>query len=351
MKRWLFIIAGICILLGTVAVLISHLSPPTPAIPFPPPVPPYQHFIATLGTVEASSEDVWIGTSDSDIVETVYVQEGDYVKEGSPLFTLRTRVLHAQLEEAETAYMVAVANYEKQLDLPRQESIPPSVALVHQAEARYLDYASQFQIVENLKNPGSVSQDEFNQRKYASCLAKYQLEEAQANLCLLLSGAWVRDLEIFRAEKKQAQASVNILRAQIASSTVYAPFAGVVLVNNIHKGEYAQAGCLDKPLMIFGAIKELHVRVSIVEEEIWRMIEGAPGTAYLRGNRLLSTPLSYVRMQPYMTPKKTLSGDVNEMVDTRVLYLIYKIEDRDLPLYPGQLLDVYLEAKPSKEIP
>jgi hypothetical protein len=43
-------------------------------------------------------------------------------------------------------------------------------------------------------------------------------------------------------------------------------------------------------------------------------------------------------------PKKALSGDNTERVDTRVLQVIYAIEPGQQPVYVGQQLDVFIRS-------
>ena len=63
-----------------------------------------------------------------------------------------------------------------------------------------------------------------------------------------------------------------------------------------------------------------------------------------RGNASLASPLSFVRFEPFVIPKKSLTGDSIERVDTRVLQAVYRLERTDLRLYPGQQMDVFIEA-------
>jgi len=51
-----------------------------------------------------------------------------------------------------------------------------------------------------------------------------------------------------------------------------------------------------------------------------------------------------VRFEPYIVPKKSLTGDSIERVDTRVLQVIYNIAQTDLPIFAGQQMDVYIES-------
>jgi HlyD family secretion protein len=88
----------------------------------------------------------------------------------------------------------------------------------------------------------------------------------------------------------------------------------------------------------------LHVRVDVDEHDAWRVREGAPAVASPRGNGSLRIPLEFVRFEPYVIPKKSLTGDSTERVDTRVLEVIYRVQDQNAPLHVGQQMDVYIET-------
>jgi hypothetical protein len=52
-----------------------------------------------------------------------------------------------------------------------------------------------------------------------------------------------------------------------------------------------------------------------------------------------------VRIEPYILPKRSLTGDSGERVDTRVLQVIFQFERGDTPVYAGQQMDVFLNAQ------
>jgi len=57
-------------------------------------------------------------------------------------------------------------------------------------------------------------------------------------------------------------------------------------------------------------------------------------------------PLTFTRIQPYVSPKIQLSDARQERVDLRVLPLIFRFASaKALNLYPGQLVDVYVSAR------
>jgi hypothetical protein len=70
----------------------------------------------------------------------------------------------------------------------------------------------------------------------------------------------------------------------------------------------------------------------------------AAATAYVRGNREIKTPLTFFRIEPYVVPRRSLTGDSTERVDTRVLQVIYAFEGGKLPIYVGQQMDVFIDA-------
>jgi HlyD family secretion protein len=54
-------------------------------------------------------------------------------------------------------------------------------------------------------------------------------------------------------------------------------------------------------------------------------------------------PMQFIRMQPIVSPKIELSDQRQERVDVRVLPIIFRVEKpKELNLYPGQLVDVYI---------
>jgi hypothetical protein len=98
-------------------------------------------------------------------------------------------------------------------------------------------------------------------------------------------------------------------------------------------------------LVVLGDIRKLHLRVDIDESEIQRFKPGSRAHATLRGQPQHSFLLTYVRIDPLVMPKCSLTGEHLEQVDTRVLQVIYALEPTDWPIYVGQQLDVFIEGR------
>src|SRR5688500_19101529 len=95
-----------------------------------------------------------------------------------------------------------------------------------------------------------------------------------------------------------------------------------------------------------GEVRRVHVRGDIYENDAWRIRPETPAVATVRGNRDLKTKLSFVRIEPYVIPKRSLTGESTERVDTRVLQILYSFERGAIPVYVGQQMDVFIDAPP-----
>lgn len=346
------ILSALGVLLGLVVTLIGLRKPPVQPIAFPPPKSPFKHYVAGSGIIEASSLNVNLGTPIDGVVEKVFVESGQCVKKGAPLFRIDRRQLLAIRREAEAAKSVAQASLARLMAQPRKEEIPPLEAQVKQAQMRLSDEFSQYTLFRNVSDKRAISFNEFNQRKYAAALAKFELEQAKANLALLKDGAWIEDIKVASQELERTDAALNLATVNVERAVVRAPFDGQVLQVNINAGDFARGSRDDTifqdSLMIFGATDVYHVRIDVDEDDAWRVFPGACAMGYVRGNSSIQFPLEFVHVDPYIIPKRTLTGENLERVDTRVLQLIYRLKKKDLPVYVGQLLDIFVEAKPSQ---
>ena len=151
-------------------------------------------------------------------------------------------------------------------------------------------------------------------------------------------------VQIDEAALAEARAEMERIRVEIDRRTVRAPVAGRVLQINVRPGEFAESGVLATPLMVVGDDARLRVRVDIDENDAGRVDPSAPAIAVVRGRPDLRTDLRFESIEPYVAPKKSLTGDTTERVDSRVLQVIYSFERAKLPVYVGQRLDVFIQA-------
>jgi HlyD family secretion protein len=94
---------------------------------------------------------------------------------------------------------------------------------------------------------------------------------------------------------------------------------------------------------------QAHFEVRAYIDEI--LVHELPDPAHMKAEMFIRgttthLPLSFVRIQPYISPKIELSDARQERVDLRVLPIIFRFDNsQQLNLYPGQLVDVYVSAR------
>src|SRR5262245_46890207 len=117
-------LVGIAMAIYTVQAGSRPMPAAKPVVP--PAKPPYAAYVAGAGMVEASTRNIEIGTLMPGVVARLYVEAGDAVEAGAPLFTLDDRDLRAQLAVREAALVAANAELDKLKALPRPENVPPA---------------------------------------------------------------------------------------------------------------------------------------------------------------------------------------------------------------------------------
>ena len=276
-----------CIVL--IKVIASTKTPPPP--PENPAVNPYTRSIAASGIVEALQENVLLGAPSAGLVLEIYVEVGKKVKMGDPLFKLDTRELEADLlvQKADVEVQKATVNRLKD-QLARLESV---------------------------KDPRAISVDE----------VKTRVNDVHVSQTLLTKS-------IEQAKKTESL---------IERLTVRAPRDGVVLQIDLRAGEYVQP---NQTGIVLGNLDKMQVRLDIDEQNASRFDPSQPAFAFPKNNTDLKIPLKFDHIEPYVIPKKSLTGASDERVDTRVLQVIYTFEQPDnFNLYVGQQVDAFIEAR------
>lgn len=340
------------LMLGLAGYHVARTSQAEPPLspPSPPARAPYGRQIGASGVIEPRSENISIGAHVPGVVQMVYVKVGDHVKKGDRLFELDVRQVRAELLVKEAMLEAARAQLSRLEAMPRTEEVPPSEAKVQEAAANVARVADLEERGRKLLAGKFITAEEMVGREQNLRMAHHQLQRARAEHDLLLAGAWGQDKAVAKAAVAQAASEVERLRVEIDRHTVAASVDGEILQVNVRPGEYVNLSA-GKALIVLGNVDLLHVRVDIDEQDIPRFERTLSGVAYLRADSSKGYPLRFVRVEPYVIPKKSLTGDVTERVDTRVLQVIYALDQKGDKVYVGQQVDVFFDLVSGKAKP
>jgi len=315
-----------------------------PPPPIAPAVNPYAAALAAAGIVEAQTENIAVGSATPGVVVEVLVKVGDDVQPGRPLFRLDDRDLRAELAVRKAEVERAKTDLVRLEAEPRPEKIPVQLAAVREAQALLAREQDALKRARETFAQRVTTEEDLIAKQQAVRFAEASVARARADLDLLEAGSWRYDLDVSRAAVKRAEAEAEKIDTELDRLVVRALVAGRVLQVNVRPGEFVGAPP-NQPLVVVGNIEKLHVRVDIDEYDITRFDQAAAATALPRGNLQQHYPLEFVRVEPFVVPKKSLTGDTTERVDTRVLQVIYAFDPAGRPpLFVGQQVDVYIDA-------
>lgn len=212
-----------------------------------------QQNIATYMTLDGQISpflDSTLASSQSGTLAGVYVNEGDVVRKGELLAKLDDSQLRASLaaNEAQVAQDASkVSGSQIQAPISSQQY----TTTVNQAEAKLAsDKAalSNAQLVYNsnaqLVKQGYVSQTTMEQARSNYVAAQQQISTDEAAMRSAKAGLQSTQVDQAtiaqnRAATQAAEAQVQLLKTQIAQSSIYAPFDGVVTQRLLDPGAYA----------------------------------------------------------------------------------------------------------------
>lgn len=356
-NKLLFAFSFIGILAGTAAAYFFSLTTPPLAPVFNPASDPYASGIYAEGIVEsvqASGENINIYPEVAGTVKDILVAEGQEVRKGTALLLIDDSIQKATLEQQESAAEAARAMLEELKAEPRRENLDITDAQVVAAKAA-LKTASDGLNKQRAAyeiDPRSISKDALDNAINAAAVAEANLEVALKQRDLTKAGAWSFDIRNQERQYNALDKSYRASSALLSKYTLRAPTDGVVLSISTIIGNYVSPqGAYESytqgmdPVLVLGAPQtSLNVRCYIDEILVPRLppMSKIKAQMSIRGSNI-KVPLDFVRVQPFVSPKIELSDERQERVDVRVLPIIFKVEKpKDLNLYPGELVDVYV---------
>lgn len=295
-------------LLGFLLTLVSVIKMQPSSQKIAPPIKPVHVpkiannqslFLSGTGIVESISEDINIAPNVSGVITSVFVKVGQQVKKDEPLLEIQT-------DKARSDYLVRLS----ELDVAK--------ARLKEAESRRDFYI-------NIPDKEAVSQEEIRARELATLTAE--------------------------AKVKQAEAQAQEAKTMLDLHTVRAPIDAEVLRVNAHPGEFAPAGASDNPLVVIGDTSSLNVRVDLDEYELRALGKQPVATIMPKGNANIKYKGELVKTELLVLPKRNLTGVGQELVDTRVLQLVFRVMQKNPDLYVGQQVDVFIMSQKGQLAP
>jgi len=209
---------------------------------------------------------VEVGASADGVLQSVKVQEGQYVKSGQLLAELECIDRRAAIGVAEAEITEATSKLAVVQRGPREDDLAAATARREAAEAELIDAAKYLSRMEALIKTGDISKSLYDQSVRRKDTAAAQVREAKAQIDKLQNGATQEDRSqaktaVASAEKRLSQAKARVEQCQISS-----PQNGIILRVHAKPGE-AYSTFSPRPLFEISDDSELRVRAEIDQQD------------------------------------------------------------------------------------
>lgn len=256
------------------------------------------------GTLEGQEEVIVSSELDGKISE-MYIDLGSYIKKGDKLFSLDEREFAWKVDQAQAilnSTEIALGQAGKPSGTNAQH---PGVRDAYAAlEKAKLD----FDRTEKLFQDGIIPRQELDRTKslYDQTKARWEVSIAQ--------------VEAYRTNRMQAQASLQLAQKQLADAIIYAPIGGSIKERLVSTGEYVKKG---QPVARIIQINPLRLRTNVPEQYIQQIKPG-----------------EVINFQVESLPSKDFKGTINRFSpsldkDSRSLMIEATIANPNLQLKPG----------------
>lgn len=248
-------------------------------------------FASGNGRIEAT--EVSVSTKLAGRLVSVRVKEGDDVAEGQVLARMDTKVLQADLREAEAAIA------------QRRNEIAAAEALVAQRGSQLSLSTKELKRSRELSAGGFVPDQKVDVDLTATRTDAAQVNAARAQL------------QAARAAVEAATARAEMIRADLQDATLTAPTGGRVLYRLAEPGEVLAAG---GPVVTLLDLSDVYMTIFLPTEQAGQVALGAEARIVLDVRPDLSIPaqVSFVSPEAQFTPKAVETRTEREKLMFRV---------------------------------
>lgn len=256
-----------------------------------------------LGDVVATTEVTGMLQPESEVgvvskvpgrIQRVLVDVGQRVKAGEVLIELEQAELAAQVRQAEAALIAAQAGSRQAISAAETQvqvasgQYEAAQALLRQAETGLQSATDNLERIKDLYAKRAATKQQLEMAQTQADVARAQVESARAGVASAKSGleGAQRNLNTVKAVVRvgrdetptageaaviQAEAALELARAQLANAVIKSPVEGVVSFRNADPGEMASPGV---PLLGIVSNRRVHVEISLTEELMGKVREG-----------------------------------------------------------------------------
>ena len=306
------------------ATRVAPLLKPTEEHVEPRPIP---IGVSALGRLAPHGEVLKIAPvsgSEGGRVDRLLVSVGDWVEPGQVLAVLDPyRRREASVQKAQAEVGVARAKLAQVLAGPKREEVEAKEALIKKWEAEVRGAERDLGRAGILLKRAAGSRQDFDDETVKYETARESLDQAKADLAAL-KAIRPADVKVAEAELVQAQAGLELARADLEATEVRSPIKGQVLRIHVWPGERVA----DQGIVEIGDTQVMHAVAEVYEQDVGKVSIGQKAKVRIP---TLAADLTgkVVRKDLVVSRKVVFSNDPVADIDARVVEVRIELSPDD----------------------
>lgn len=283
-------------------------------------------------------EFVYVASPFSGQMESLFVQRGQWVKTGDPLFNLDSQPQKDSRDQAADELAQARSNLEDAKKPKRPTEIESIKAQLEQAQAALVLSQKEFERQDNLEKTGASAPQDLDRARSTRDQNLKRVAQLEADLETARLGARIDQIAAAEAVVQAKEAALAKAEWDLSQKRQNAPQAGVIFDTLYREGEWVGAG---RPAVVLLPPPNVKVRAFVSETEIAKIHYGDQVQVFLDGQREpLIGKVSFISPQVEYTPPVIYSQESrSKLVIMIEIRFDYKTAST---LHPGQPVDVQL---------
>jgi HlyD family secretion protein len=208
-------------------------------------------------------------------IDTLAVDEGDFVKAGQVLATLDNRYFQDDLRVMTARRDATAATLARLEHGSRPEEIAQARAQLAQQRATMAKSRQDFARAAKLLQNNAMSREDYDQLRAAQDVADANVRYAEQTLKLAEIGPRQEDIDAARAQLAEQSAAIIQSQRRLADSELFAPNNGVILTRAREKGAIVQAG---ETVFTLTLASPVWVRTYVNERDLGKIRPDMPAT-------------------------------------------------------------------------
>ena len=259
--------------------------------------------------------EVKLAFNGSERIAEILVQEGDHVVRGQLLARLQTKLLNAQLQEAQAALDAQQQVVKKLESGSRPEEIKKAEAELAAARARAKAARDSYRRLATLLKKQLASPDTVEQARSQSDAAAAQVNAVRQALALLKAGPRSEDIAAAKAQLAARNAAVALIQQRLEDANLYAPANGVIRNRILEPGDMTFP---QTPVLTLALLDPVWARSYLPETALGKVAPGMAAKIYSDSypGKAYDGWVGYISPTAEFTPKTVQTEELR----TRLVY-------------------------------